>query len=295
MKIRSKEDFFVDAFADIFVFIIAVVCVYPMVYCISMSLSGDDAVLKAAVKLFPVGLNLDSYRIVLDNKEFLTAFKNSVVYTVIYTAVSVIVNMMLGYVLSRRDFVFKRALTVYLLIPMMFGGGLIPTFLVIKGLGLYNSMWALILPGAVSIWNAILAKTFIQTTIPNDVIESAVIDGANDLQIFTRIVLPLSTTIIAILCLYAAVGMWNSYFSAMIYLTDNAKMPLQVYLKKTVISNSTQALSDMMQMEDYVHNLVTSMRVRYVLIVVSTLPIIVVYPFIQKYFVKGVMLGSVKG
>lgn len=266
-----------------------------MVYCISMSLSGDDAVLKAAVKVFPVGLNLDSYRIVLDNKEFLTAFKNSVVYTVIYTAVSVIVNMMLGYVLSRRDFMFKRALTVYLLIPMMFGGGLIPTFLVIKGLGLYNSMWALILPGAVSIWNAILAKTFIQTTIPNDVIESAVIDGANDLQIFTRIVLPLSTTIIAILCLYAAVGMWNSYFSAMIYLTDNAKMPLQVYLKKTVISNSTQALSDMMQMEDYVHNLVTSMRVRYVLIVVSTLPIIVVYPFIQKYFVKGVMLGSVKG
>lgn len=292
MKIKSLEDRIVDALAALLVSLFALACLYPILYCFSMSLSGDDAILKCSVRLLPRGFNLDSYKAVFANPEF----QNSVVYTVLGTAFSLLCNLSLGYVLSRRNFVFKKALTVFILIPMMFGGGLIPTFLLIKSLHLYNTIWAIVLPGAVSIWNSILAKTFYQSTIHDSLIESAVIDGANDIQIFVRIVLPLSTTIIAILALYAAVGLWNDYFSAMIYLRDEALKPLQLYLKEVLAAQaSMSAISSMLSPEDYVNNYVASQRIKYVLIIVSTLPIMLVYPFIQKYFVKGVMLGSVKG
>lgn len=296
MKIKSLEDRIVDALAALLVSLFALACLYPILYCFSMSLSGDDAILKCSVRLLPRGFNLDSYKAVFANPEFLISFKNSVVYTVLGTAFSLLCNLSLGYVLSRRNFVFKKALTVFILIPMMFGGGLIPTFLLIKSLHLYNTIWAIVLPGAVSIWNSILAKTFYQSTIHDSLIESAVIDGANDIQIFVRIVLPLSTTIIAILALYAAVSLWNDYFSAMIYLRDEALKPLQLYLKEVLAAQaSMSAISSMLSPEDYVNNYVASQRIKYVLIIVSTLPIMLVYPFIQKYFVKGVMLGSVKG
>ena len=169
-------------------------------------------------------------------------------------------------------------------------------YMLIKSLGLYNTIWAIVLPGAVSVWNAILAKTFFASTIPNEVVESAIVDGANDFQIFVRIVLPLSTTIIATLTLYSAVGYWNDYFSALIYLKDEAMQPLQLYLRNVLSAQATSSsLSGMLDATDYISNYVNSERIKYVLIVVSTLPIVVVYPFIQKYFVKGVMLGSVKG
>ena len=160
MKIKSLEDRIVDALAALLVSLFALACLYPILYCFSMSLSGDDAILKCSVRLLPRGFNLDSYKAVFANPEFLISFKNSVVYTVLGTAFSLLCNLSLGYVLSRRNFVFKKALTVFILIPMMFGGGLIPTFLLIKSLHLYNPIWAIVLPGAVSIWNSILAKTF---------------------------------------------------------------------------------------------------------------------------------------
>lgn len=224
-------------------------------------------------------------------------FKNAVFYTVLGTIISLAANLTLGYVLSRKNFVFKKALTVFILIPMMFSGGLIPSFLLIKSLNLYNTIWALVLPGAVSVWNSILAKTFFQTTIPNEVIESAKIDGASDWKIFIRIVLPLSKTIIAILALFAAVGIWNDYFNALIYIRDDTLKPLQLYLKEVLSTsaNVSSSLSAMLDPKDYAANYVNTTRIKYVLIIVSTLPIMIVYPFIQKYFVKGVMLGSVKG
>lgn len=297
MKIKSKEDRIVDVSAIIIVTLYASFCIYPIIYCLSMSLSGTDAIIRSSVRLLPQGLNLDSYKLVLNNAKFFMYFKNAVSYTVIGTILSLAANLTLGYVLSRKNFVFKRALTIYILIPMMFGGGLIPSFLLIKSLHMYNTIWALVLPGAVSIWNSILAKTFFQSTIPDDVIESAIIDGASDWKIFMRIVLPLSTTIIAILALYAAVGIWNDYFTALIYIKDDALKPLQLYLKE-VLSNSANvstSLSAMLDPKDYAANYVNTTRIKYVLIIVSTLPIMIVYPFIQKYFVKGVMLGSVKG
>lgn len=294
MKIKSTEDRIVDAVAAIIVTLYAICCLYPIIYCLSMSLSGDSAIVKHSVVLLPQGFNLESYKMVLEYPGFLNSLKNSVVYTVVGTLFSLFCNLTLGYVLARRNFVFKKFLTVYILIPMMFSGGLIPSFLLIKSLHLYNTIWAIVLPGAVSIWNAILAKTFFQSTIPNDLIESAVLDGANDFKILLKIVLPLSTTIIAILALYAAVGLWNDYFNALIYLKDEALKPLQLLLKEVLSANGS-SISDIMDSQDYLKNYVNGERIKYVLIIVSTLPIIVVYPFIQKYFVKGVMLGSVKG
>ncbi len=296
MKIKSTEDRIVDVVAIVLVGLAAICCLYPMIYCISMSLSDDQAIIKSSVRLLPDGFNLDSYKLVFQDSDVWLYFKNSVVQTVLATVFSVIGNMSLGYVLTRSNFVFKKQLTTFILIPMVFSGGLIPTYMLIKSLGLYDTIWALILPGFVSTWNAILARTFIQSTIPNDVIESAVLDGANNIQIFIRIVLPLCTTIIAILALYAAVGRWNDYFGPLIYLPSKALKPLQLYLKEVLSSSaSSQALSGLLSARDYVNNYVNGERIKYVLIVVSTLPIIVVYPFIQKYFVKGVMLGSVKG
>lgn len=294
MKIKSTEDRIVDTAAAIIVAVYAICCLYPIIYCLSMSLSGDSAIVKHDVVLLPHGFNLESYKMVLEYSGFLNSLKNSVLYTVLGTLASLFCNLTLGYVLSRRNFVFKNFLTVFILIPMMFSGGLIPSFLLMKSLKLYNTIWAIILPGAVSIWNAILAKTFFQATIPNDVIESAVLDGANDFKILLKIVLPLSTTIIAILALYAAVGLWNDYFNALIYLKDEALKPLQVLLKEVLAANGS-SISDIMDSQNYLKNYVNGERIKYVLIIVSTLPIMVVYPFIQKYFVKGVMLGSVKG
>lgn len=296
MRYKSAEDRAVDIAAIVIVALVAICCLYPIIYCSSMSLSGDDAIVKHAVTLLPVGLNLESYRMVLADPDFITSFVNSVIYTVVGTAFSLFFNLTLGYVLSRRSFVFKKQLMVFVLIPMFFSGGLIPSYMLIKSLGLYNTIWAIVLPGAVSVWNAILAKTFFASTIPNEVVESAIVDGANDFQIFVRIVLPLSTTIIAILTLYSAVGYWNDYFSALIYLKDETMQPLQLYLRNVLSAQATSSsLSGMLDATDYISNYVNSERIKYVLIVVSTLPIVVVYPFIQKYFVKGVMLGSVKG
>ena len=294
MKIKSTEDRIVDAAAAIIVALYAICCLYPIIYCLSMSLSGDAAIVKHSVVLLPEGFNLESYKMVLEYPGFLNSLKNSIMYTVVGTLFSLFCNLTLGYVLSRRNFVFKNILTVYILIPMMFSGGLSPSFLLIKSLKLYNTIWAIVLPGAVSVWNAILAKTFFQTTIPNDVIESAVLDGANDFKILLKIVLPLSTTIIAILALYSAVGLWNDYFNALIYLKDEALKPLQFLLKEVLAANGS-SISDIMDSKDYLKNYVNGERIKYVLIIVSTLPIMVVYPFIQKYFVKGIMLGSVKG
>ncbi len=296
MKIRSREDRVVDVVAIIITALAAIVCLYPILYCVSMSLSGNDAIVKGTVWLWPEGFNLESYKLVMSDAMFWRSFGNSVVYTALGTILSLIGNLTLGYVLSRKNFVFKNILNVYILIPMMFSGGLIPTFMVIRELGLYGKIWAIVLPGAVSVWNCILAKTFFRTTIPEDLTEAAIIDGANHFQILWHIVLPLSTTIIAILALYAAVGIWNDYFSALIYLPEKTDMPLQLYLKDILSAQSNMSnLSGVLSSKDYVANYVNAQRIKYVLIVVSIIPILVVYPFVQKYFVKGVMLGSVKG
>ena len=295
MKILSFEDRVVDTVAIILVLVFAICCAYPLVYCLSMSFSDDNAILTNSVTLLPDGFNTDSYKIVLGQQQFWTSLRNSVILVVLGTIWQVSCTFALGYVMSRKDFVFYNALSIYTLIPMFFGGGLIPTFLLIKNLGLYNSWAAIILPAGVSIWNAILAKSFIRNNIPNELIEAATIDGANDFQILFRLILPLSTTIIAILCLYAAVGFWNDYMDALIYLQDTSLQPLQLYLRNILLKSTALVDDPSIDPDAVIKTLVENNRIKYVLIVVSTLPIVIFYPFLQKYFVKGVMLGSVKG
>lgn len=295
MKILSFEDRVVDTVAIILVLVFAICCAYPLVYCLSMSFSDDNAILTNSVTLLPDGFNIDSYKIVLGQQQFWTSLRNSIILVVLGTIWQVSCTFALGYVMSRKDFVFYNALSIYTLIPMFFGGGLIPTFLLIKNLGLYNSWAAIILPAGVSIWNAILAKSFIRNNIPNELIEAATIDGANDFQILFRLILPLSTTIIAILCLYAAVGFWNDYMDALIYLQDTSLQPLQLYLRNILLKSTALVDDPSIDPDAVIKTLVENSRIKYVLIVVSTLPIVIFYPFLQKYFVKGVMLGSVKG
>lgn len=295
MKILSFEDRVVDTVAIILVLVFAICCAYPLVYCLSMSFSDDNAILTNSVTLLPDGFNIDSYKIVLGQQQFWTSLRNSIILVVLGTIWQVSCTFALGYVMSRKDFVFYNVLSIYTLIPMFFGGGLIPTFLLIKNLGLYNSWAAIILPAGVSIWNAILAKSFIRNNIPNELIEAATIDGANDFQILFRLILPLSTTIIAILCLYAAVGFWNDYMDALIYLQDTSLQPLQLYLRNILLKSTALVDDPSIDPDAVIKTLVENSRIKYVLIVVSTLPIVIFYPFLQKYFVKGVMLGSVKG
>lgn len=295
MKIKSKEDIVVDIVSIVLTAIFALICLYPIVYCLSMSFSSDDAVIRGTVWLFPKGINFESYALLFSDKMFWRSLFNSIFYTVLGTFLSLIGNLSLGYVLSRPKFIFKKALNIYILIPMLFSGGLIPTFLVIKSLGLYNTIWALVLPGAVGTWNCILVRTFFKTTIPEGIIEASYMDGANHFQILRYVVLPLSKTIIAIIGLFTAVGIWNDYFNALIYLTDKNLYPLQLYLKDILSAQTNMAnISGILNSSDYVKNLVNSQRIKYVLIIVSTLPIAIVYPFVQKYFVKGVMIGSIK-
>ena len=294
MKHYGLDDRMMDAISVLLVVLFAVCCLYPLVYCLSMSFSSDAAVWENSIKLLPKGFNLNSYATVLAKEQFWISLRNSAVIVAAGTVWGVACTFSLGYLMTRKTFVLHKFMLVYVMIPMFFGGGLIPTFLLIKGLRLYNTLWAIILPGGVNIWNAILVKTFIQSNIPGEVTESAVIDGANDFQIFFRLIVPLSTTIIAIISLYEAVALWNNYFNPLVYLQDANLQPLQLYLRN--ILRSSAIMEDTSTDPGVIKaSLIANIRTQYVLVVVSTVPIIIFYPFLQKYFVKGVMLGSIKG
>lgn len=295
MRMNSLEDRVVDAVAIILVVAFAICCAYPFIYCFSLSFSGDEAILANSVKLLPKGFNFGSYKIVLGNTEFWTSLRNSVVLVVLGTLWQVSCTFALGYVLTRKDFVLYKPLSIFVLIPMFFGGGLIPHFLLIKSLKLYNTWGALILPAGVSIWNAMLVKSFVRNNIPSELIEASKIDGANDFQIFFRLIIPLSTTIIAIISLYAAVGFWNDYMDALIYLQDKGLKPLQLFLRNVLLKAGALVEDSSLDPEAVLGAYIENTRIKYVLIVVASMPIFIFYPFLQRYFVKGVMLGSIKG
>lgn len=271
--------------------LVIVVCLYPLVYVVSMSLSSALAAASNEVWLYPIGFSLNSYKLVFENPDVWQAYSNTIFYTVAGTALNVIMTLLLAYPLSRPVFFAKKSLTVFLAFTMFFGGGLIPTFILVNKLGLYNSRWALVILGAVGVWYVIIARTFF-ANIPESLIESAKLDGANDLTILYRVVAPLSMPIIAVLILFYAVGHWNSYFGALIYLSDKNLQPLQLYLVKVLVQNS-EGLAD--SMSPSAEKSLAIMQVKYAIIIVATLPILLLYPFIQKYFVQGVMIGAIKG
>ncbi|MFD5018497.1 carbohydrate ABC transporter permease [Paenibacillus sp. NPDC058367] len=272
---------------------------YPILYIISASISDPKMVASGEMWLFPKGITFKGYEIVFQNSKIWTGYRNTILYTLLGTTINLVVTMPAAYALSRKDFVGRGFFMGMFMVTMFIGGGLVPTYMLVKGLGMVNTMWALVLPGAASIWNIIVSRTFFANSIPAELQDAAQIDGATNIRLFLRIVLPLSMPIIAVMALFYGVGHWNSYFGAMIYLNDDAKYPLQLVLRQILVLQEMQSqvggIIDATAAAAQNNKAEIASLVKYGVIIVSTLPIIAVYPFLQRYFVQGVMIGSVKG
>ena len=264
---------------------------YPFLYVFSMAISSPEHVLRRDVYLYPRGIGLEGYRLVFSNANIWRSYANTIYYTLVGTAINVTLTVLAAYPLSRPRFVLRRPLSLMITFTMFFGGGMIPFFIVISRLGLYNTRWGVLLPFAVSAWNIIIARTFYES-IPEALIESATIDGAGNMVTLVKIVLPLSGSILSVLALFYAVGHWNSYFWPLVLLNNPELQPLQIYLYKILVQLKQDTMAGA---QIGISRTAAAEQFKYSSIIVSILPIIVVYPFLQKYFVKGVMIGAVKG
>lgn len=276
----------------LFLALIFVVMIYPFLYVLAVSLSSPDAVIKNKVFLFPVGFNLTAYRVVADNRGIWTGYANTILYTVVGTLINLMVTSLMAYALSKKYLWGRRFFSLFVIFTMFFQGGMIPNYLLISRLGIINTIWAIVLPGAVSTWYLMVMRTFF-SELPAELEEAAMVDGCNPLMIFIRIVLPLSKPIFSTMTLFYAVTHWNAYMVPLIYLNDKAKFPLQIIMRQILITGDTNFTNTISYLDDT--NLVISDTIKYATIIISILPIVMIYPFIQKYFSKGVMIGSVKG
>lgn len=266
---------------------------YPLINVVSSSFSSPEALISGRVWLFPVGFSLDGYKAVLAYKNVWIGYGNSLFYTVFGTLVNVAITVVAAYPLSRKDFQGRNIIMFIFTFTMLFSGGMIPSYLLVKSLGLMNTRWALIIPGAMSVYNVIVVRTFFSTNISEELLESAKLDGCSDFQFLTRIVLPLSSAVIAVITLWYSVGHWNSFFDALLYLTDKKMYPLQIFLREILLLNTVDELTANLAEES--RRIYMSELLKYALIIVATLPLLIMYPFVQKHFVKGVMVGSIKG
>lgn len=284
----------------VFWFAVMFAILYPLYLVVIASISDPDAIVRGEVVWHPVGISMRGYEAVFKYKELLHSYLNSILYTIGSVALSIIVTLLAAYVLSRPKFKGKAIFNLFFIFTMFFNGGLIPTFLVMKDLGLYNTPWVIILMGSVSVWNLMVARTFIQTSIPNELYEASTIDGASHFAYFSRVVLPLSKTIIAVLAVYYGVAKWNDYFTGLVYLRDRGLYPLQTVLREILATLQVDKSGDyMMSMADSAASIAeatkTAQVAKYCIIVVATGPVVILYAFMQKYFEKGVMIGSLKG
>lgn len=271
-----------------------IITLYPFIYVLSISMSSVEAIDKKLVTLFPVDLSFDGYAMVLQYGDLWRSYYNTIWYTVVGTALNIIATCLAAYPLSRRSFFLRRKLNFYIAFTMYFSGGLIPLYMIITELGLYNTRWAMILPVLVSTFNVMILRSAFEN-IPNEIFESASIDGAKDFTLLFRMAIPLTKPTLAVLTLYYAVNHWNDFFNALLYLSNPDLQPLQIFLRRVLIMASPEVLQKMGGDTAASSLAVSTLQVRYVSIVVSILPIISIYPFIQKYFVRGITLGAVKG
>jgi len=287
----SRGDKIFRFFSGLFLILLAAIVLYPVYFIIIASFSDPDAVLAGKVVLWPVDINLDGYIKIMERTDVWLGYRNTIVYTLLTVVLSLLVTIPAGWALSRKNLPGKKFLMMYFTIPMFFGGGLIPFYNVMSSLGLINTIWAIVLPSILSVWNLFMTKTFFESSIPNGLIEAAKIDGAGHFRTFTAVVLPLAKAIMAVMALYYAVGQWNSYFNAMIFLQDETLYPLQLVLKEILIaSESTVGGSGETILQQYR----LANQLKYVSVIVSSLPVLMLYPFVQKYFAQGVMIGSLK-
>jgi len=275
----------------LFLALCSFVFLYPIWYVIVSSFSDAHAIAAGKVTFFPIDFNLRAYKLVFSDSMILDAYRNTLIYVVGGTFINLVLTTLGAYPLSRPNLGGGRFVMAFIVFTMFFSGGLIPGYLNIRDLGLYDTVWALLLPGAVSAFNLIVMRTFFQSTVPESLVESGKIDGAHDFRILWSLVLPLSMPVMAVMTLFYAVAHWNSWFTAMIYLQDRALYPLQLILREILIQSTAQNLTTSVAQDELSQ---VSEAIKYATIVVATVPILVVYPFLQKYFVKGVMIGAVK-
>ena len=290
---KSLSSKILDLVVHVTMLFVLVTTLFPVLFVLAASFSSKVAVEAGQVTVFPIGFNVDNYRLVFNDARIMRAFTNSVMYTAVGASSNLLVTGMMAYALSRRQLAFRKLYNWLIIIPLYFSGGLIPTFLLVFNLGLYGKMPALILPNLVGITNLIIMRTFFQN-LPTELEESASLDGANDLKIFFRIILPLSKPVVFTIALYYLVNYWNSWFSAFIYLPDSKMAPLQLVIRELIIMN----MSILEALEAGTASELANINIngiRYATLFVSMLPMLMVYPFIQKYFVQGVMIGSLKG
>ncbi|MEC0126500.1 carbohydrate ABC transporter permease [Paenibacillus pabuli] len=294
MLVESRGDRIFNVINHFLLIIITLIVIYPLVFVLSASFSDPQAVLRGEMFLWPKGINLHSYEKIFQNKDILRGYTNTLIYTSVGTLINLVMTILAAYPLSRKDFIGRNAIMALFVFTMFFSGGLIPTYMLIKNLGMLNTFWVMIIPNAVSIWNIIIMRTFFQQSIPNELHEAATIDGCSNIQTLTRIILPLSMPIIAVTILFYAVGHWNAFFNAMLYLSDKNKFPLQLILREILIQGQT---NDMVKMstESAIKQQREVEGIKYAVLVVANIPVLLLYPFLQRYFVKGVMIGAIKG
>lgn len=294
--LESRSDRVFNFFNVILMIIILAIIIYPLWFIIIASISDSAQVTNGNVLLWPKGFHMDAYRKVFADSRIMTGYRNTLFYTLFGTFLNVLATLMLAYPLSRRDLAGRNVIMGILSVTMFFGGGLIPTYLVYKQLGILNTVWVMVLPGLVSVYNCILMRTFIQG-LPFELQEAAMIDGCGNVHMLFRVLMPLLKPILAVMVIYYGVGHWNSYFDALVYVSDNNLKPLTLILRDILVTNTTTA-SEMKSGgagESEAELKKMAEAIKYAVIIVSTLPMLCLYPFAQKYFAKGVMLGAIKG
>ena len=293
--VYGKDERLFDGMIYIVLFLVLALMVYPLIYVVSCSFSDPLLVLRGEIRLLPRGFHLDSYAAVLKENKLLRGYMNTILYTVAGTLINILLTTTGAYALSCENLRGRKMITRFIIFTMLFSGGLIPTYIVVSNLNLLNTMWSIVLPNAVSVTNFIIMKSSFENGIPKDLKEAARVEGCSNIGVFTKIVLPLSKSIIAVMVIFYSVGHWNEYFNALLYITDKAKQPLQVILRDILISNElTEMMGNVNQLNSETRAMIAE-GMKYSTIVLSSLPMILLYPFFQKYFVKGVMVGSVKG
>jgi putative aldouronate transport system permease protein len=291
--IRLDQDTVFTVLVYFFLSLLVIAIVYPLIYLLSASFSDPVALLNGEVWLTPIRPNLKAYAEVLENKQIWMGYKNTVLYTVVGTAINLVLTIMVAYPLSRKDLKGASLIMIMIVITMFFQGGLVPLYLVVRSLGLTNTFWAMVIPTGINTYNVIIMRTFFRATIPDELKDAAFMDGCSNSAFLLRIVIPLSGPILAVMVLFYSVFHWNDFFNALIYLSNRKLFPLQLILREIILQSNVE---DMMGEEaGYLEHLLRSEALKYTVIIFASLPMLLLYPFLQRFFVKGVMVGAIKG
>jgi putative aldouronate transport system permease protein len=293
-KFVNMDDIIFDTVNYAILAVVLIIIIYPLYFIVIASISSPFDVLNGNVIFYPKNITFNAYRLIFKDKEILTGYRNTLFYTTAGTLINVMMTIFAAYPLSRKDWVGNKFFTLLLTLTMFFSGGLIPTYILISKLKMIDTIWVMLIPGAVSLWNVIITRTYFSSSIPEGITEASFVDGCSNLKLLFRIIIPLSRPIIAVIVLFYGVAHWNSFFSALIYLNNKKLYPLQLILRDILIQNKFSE-EMLIEEESVLQRLLVAENIKYGLIIVASAPVIAIYPLIQKHFVKGIMVGSIKG